>query len=83
MLTFVNTPSAPFPVELREVAEPQPTADEALVEAPFIFFKSWRAGFARHEARRMASQPGYCWGCCTGRCRRQWTAGRNTCRSTC
>lgn len=32
MLAFVNTPSAPLPVELREVAEPQPAADEALVE---------------------------------------------------
>src|SRR5712692_4668694 len=32
MLAFVNTPSAPLPVELREVAEPQAAADEALVE---------------------------------------------------
>jgi len=32
MLAFVNTPSAPLPVALREVAEPQPAADEALVE---------------------------------------------------
>ena len=32
MLAFVNTPSAPLPVELREVADPQPAADEALVE---------------------------------------------------
>ncbi len=32
MLALVNTPSAPLPVELREVAEPQPAADEALVE---------------------------------------------------
>jgi len=32
MLAFVNTPSAPLPVELREVADPQAAADEALVE---------------------------------------------------
>ena len=32
MLAFVNTPSAPLPVALREVADPQPAADEALVE---------------------------------------------------
>ena len=32
MLALVNTPSAPIPVELREVAEPQPAADEAIVE---------------------------------------------------
>ena len=32
VLAVVNTPSAPIPVELREVAEPQPAADEALVE---------------------------------------------------
>ena len=32
MLALVNTPSAPIPVEFREVAEPQPAADEAIVE---------------------------------------------------
>src|SRR2546423_14698302 len=32
MLALVNTPSAAMPVELREVAEPQPAADQALVE---------------------------------------------------
>jgi len=32
VLALVNTPSAPIPVELREVAEPQPAADEAIVE---------------------------------------------------
>jgi NADPH:quinone reductase-like Zn-dependent oxidoreductase len=32
VLAVVNTPSAPIPVELREVAEPQPAADEAIVE---------------------------------------------------
>ena len=32
MLAFVNTPSAPLPVALREVADPQPAADEALGE---------------------------------------------------
>ena len=31
MLAFVNTPSAQLPIELREVAHPQPAADEALV----------------------------------------------------
>ena len=31
MLAVVNTPSAPIPVELREVAEPEPAADEAIV----------------------------------------------------
>lgn len=32
MFALVNTPSAPHPVELREVAEPQPASDEAIVE---------------------------------------------------
>lgn len=32
MLALVNTPSAPIPVELRDVAELEPAADEALVE---------------------------------------------------
>jgi NADPH:quinone reductase len=32
MLALVNTPSAAMPVELREVAEPEPAADQALVE---------------------------------------------------
>jgi NADPH:quinone reductase len=32
MLALVNTPSAPIPVELREVAEPVPMPDEAIVE---------------------------------------------------
>src|SRR5260370_21856685 len=32
MLALVNTPSAPIPVELHEVAEPEPAADEAIVE---------------------------------------------------
>jgi NADPH:quinone reductase-like Zn-dependent oxidoreductase len=32
VLALVNTPSAPIPVELREVTEPQPAADEAIVE---------------------------------------------------
>src|SRR6266513_5558195 len=32
VLAVVNTPSAPFPVELCEVGEPEPAADEALVE---------------------------------------------------
>jgi NADPH2:quinone reductase len=31
MLALMNTPSAPIPVELREVAEPEPAAGEALV----------------------------------------------------
>src|SRR5438067_3057456 len=32
VLAIVNTPTAPLPVELREVAEPQPAAGEAIVE---------------------------------------------------
>jgi NADPH2:quinone reductase len=32
MLALVNTPSAPIPVEFREVPEPEPTPDEAVVE---------------------------------------------------
>src|SRR5436309_13374412 len=32
VLAVVNTPSAPMPVELREVGEPEPAADEAIVE---------------------------------------------------
>src|SRR6266567_3508255 len=32
VLAVVNTPSAPMPVELREVAEPEPAAGEAIVE---------------------------------------------------
>ena len=32
MLAVVNTPLAPIPVELREVDEPEPAADEAIVE---------------------------------------------------
>src|SRR2546421_1517763 len=32
VLAVVNTPSAPIPVELREVSEPEPAADEAIVE---------------------------------------------------
>ena len=33
MLALVNTPSAPIPVELHEVAEPEPAADEAIVKS--------------------------------------------------
>jgi NADPH2:quinone reductase len=32
MLALVNTPSAPIPVELREVPEPEPAPEEAVVE---------------------------------------------------
>ena len=32
MLALVNTQSAPMPVELREVAEPEAADDEAIVE---------------------------------------------------
>ncbi len=32
MLALVNTPSAPTPVTLREVAEPEPAPDESLLE---------------------------------------------------
>ncbi len=32
MLALVNTPKAPIPVELRDVAEPEPAVDEAIVE---------------------------------------------------
>ncbi len=32
MLALVNTPSAPIPVELHDVAEPEPAFDEAIVE---------------------------------------------------
>ena len=32
MLAVVNTPSAPIPVELRKVGEPEPADDEAIVE---------------------------------------------------
>ncbi len=32
MLALVNTPSAPIPVELREVPEPEPAPNEAIVE---------------------------------------------------
>ena len=32
MLALVNTPSAPIPVELNEVPEPEPASDEAVVE---------------------------------------------------
>src|SRR5690348_2161683 len=32
MLALVNTPSAAMPIELREVAEPEPATDQALVE---------------------------------------------------
>src|SRR5205085_4770930 len=32
MLALVNTPSAPIPIELREVPEPEPASDEAIVE---------------------------------------------------
>src|SRR6267154_1488177 len=32
MLAVVNTPNGPTPVELREVPEPQPAANEALIE---------------------------------------------------
>jgi len=32
VLAVVNTPSAPIPVELHEIGEPEPAADEAIVE---------------------------------------------------
>jgi NADPH:quinone reductase len=32
MLAIVNTPNGPSPVELREVSEPAPAANEAIVE---------------------------------------------------
>src|SRR6266568_2118510 len=38
MLALVNTPSAPTPVTLREVAEPEPAPDESLLEVHAFSF---------------------------------------------
>jgi len=50
MLALVNTPSAPIPVELIEVAEPVPMSDEAVVEVHTFSFN-------RGELALLAGRP--------------------------
>ena len=50
MLALVNTPSAPIPVELNEVPEPVPQADEAIVEVHAFSLN-------RDELALLASRP--------------------------
>ena len=50
MLALVNTPNGPAPVELREIAEPVPTADEALVAVhAFSLNRVELSSFARNK----------------------------------
>jgi len=50
MLALVNTPSGPAPVEIREVPEPTPAANEALVEVRAVSLN-------RGELRLMQTRP--------------------------
>jgi NADPH:quinone reductase-like Zn-dependent oxidoreductase len=50
MLALVNTPNGPAPLELREIAEPVPATDEALVEVHmFSLNRGELASFARNK----------------------------------
>ena len=50
MLAVVNTPHGPAPVEIREIAEPNPGVDEALVEVrAFSFNRGELSSFARNR----------------------------------
>ena len=50
MLALVNTPTGPAPVELREVAEPQPAANEAVL-AIRAFALNRGGAIQRHRRR--------------------------------
>ena len=50
MLALVNTPNQPAPIVLRDIAEPVPTPDDALVEVhAFSFNRGELASFARNK----------------------------------
>src|SRR3984885_5691250 len=50
MLALVNTPNGSAPIELREIAEPQPARNEALVEVrAFSLNRGELSSFARNK----------------------------------
>ena len=50
MLALVNTPNGPAPIELREIAEPDPAHNEALVEVrAFSLNRGELSSFARNK----------------------------------
>src|ERR1700733_14195646 len=50
MLALVNTPNGPAPIELRDIADPSPARDEALVAVhAFSLNRGELASFARNK----------------------------------
>ena len=57
MLALVNTPNGPTPIELREIPEPNPAHDDALVHVhAFSLNRGELSSFARNKEGRVRGQ---------------------------